>query len=467
MTERVLRARLEAETGAFSARMAAAEAQLVRMERAPVAAARGMRMMESGMQGLAFQALGTTGPVGSLAASLGLLAVGGPTMLAAVAGLGAFAFAIRELDRPLRELQKQVDETGKRVQVMMAELSGPSVAIASRLSGTAEELDKAKETLAAAQAGRGRFGMMDFAKRQEAIAKAQLVVNNLDRERLGLLELLDRAHEKMADSQTKAADTQIKANEAVEGSFQNVLFLFAKLQAQADEYRREWEGWRFVDIATGFGGFQRTAPQNRAMERSTIGLGRSPEFFIQQAFADTGPTKVLQEAIEAERTRLNLIDHLKTVIAEEGAATERAIVAQQLLALATEETGRTSEEAAARMIGAIGAMAAAMIQGPSVGGFLRFAGGIASLIPGGQLVGAGLMAAGGIASAIESRNRQQSVRVDSYGPQALSQMRREERQDRLIGIIYVNAEGQSVGEIRYETLRAERRDAVPRLPKGG
>jgi len=176
---------------------------------------------------------------------------------------------------------------------------------------------------------------------------------------------------------------------------------------------------------------------------------------------------VLQEAIEAERTRLNLIDHLKTVIAQEGAATERAIVAQQLLAQATDATGRASEEAAARMIGAIGAMAAAMIRGPSVGSFLGFAGGIASLIPGGQIIGAGLMAAGGIASAIESRNRPQSVRVDSYGSQALSQMRREEREDRLISLTIVDSEGRTISQTRYELLRAERRDAVPRLPKGG
>ena len=458
MAERVLRARLEAETSQFSVRMAAAQAQLARMERAPVAAARGMGQLQFGLRALAFQATGVRGPLGAVAASLGTLSLGSPVMLGVLAGVGAVGLAIKLLGRDADESKERIDKFLASLAEARLREALPAEAltrIVTRQSGL-----EARLAVVRAFEQEARIVSVERLKIEKELAELAM-------QRADVMKVITTDAVKQADASAKTAEAQVKANAAVERSFQNVLFLFANLRAQAEDYRREWEGWRFVDVLTGFGGFQPAAPRRPEMERSTIGLGRPPEFFIQQSFADTGPAKVLQEAIEAERPRLNLIDHLKTVIAQEGAATERAIVAQQLLAQATDATGRASEEAAARMIGAIGAMAAAMIRGPSVGSFLGFAGGIASLIPGGQIIGAGLMAAGGIASAIESRNRPQSVRVDSYGSQALSQMRREEREDRLISLTIVDSEGRTISQTRYELLRAERRDAVPRLPKGG
>lgn len=86
---------LEAQTAAFSARMAAAGQQINRFGGTAMSARRGVSQMQFGLQALAFQAAGIPGPVGRAVSAIGMLGAGSFTTLAVVAGIGAIALAYK------------------------------------------------------------------------------------------------------------------------------------------------------------------------------------------------------------------------------------------------------------------------------------------------------------------------------------------------------------------------------------
>lgn len=113
-------AKLEAETTQFHARMTAAETQLTKWTSATVTGKRGTMMLQQGLQQLAFQATGVSGPVGKLSSGLLMIGAGGGAALAAAAAVGSLALAIRGLTADTRDTtraqEEMLDSLGKLSQ---------------------------------------------------------------------------------------------------------------------------------------------------------------------------------------------------------------------------------------------------------------------------------------------------------------------------------------------------------------
>src|SRR5437016_364434 len=90
---------LEAQTDQFEARMAAAGQRLQRWDSTAAVAQRSTRLLERGLQTLAFEAASIPGPIGRVGAAIGALGIGGGPILVAVAALGLFALAWKEIDK--------------------------------------------------------------------------------------------------------------------------------------------------------------------------------------------------------------------------------------------------------------------------------------------------------------------------------------------------------------------------------
>jgi len=457
MADRTLRARFEADTGDFSARIAAAQAQLERMERAPVAAARGMMVLRSGLQGLAFEAVGVTGPVGRLASGLGILTLGSPWALGIMAGVGAVALALRAMGH-------DADEAAKKAAAAAAE-SAKRVAAAAAATPRAQAI-RAMQDVEASNARVAKINqeIAELQQRQAAIQNA--VLPGVVRER--------------AENEAKINQLLAKRTEELVG--QNAL-----LAQQAGTLEEIVIASAPLFRLPSFAGIQapRIAPPaipgipTAPFPSSEIGVEQRPmEFFIQRAFGDTGAKKALDEAIEAERTRLNLIDHLNDVITQEAAGSERAVIAHQLLAEATKKSADATElaalktkQAAASLIMGAGTLIQSLINGGGnagtfVGGGLGIVGGIVGASN--PILGAGLMAGGGILSAIFGRHKQETIPVrDDASRAEIARLRAElaARQDRLISLtIGPETFVGSWEEIQYELNRSGRRRGEPRLP---
>lgn len=130
MADRTFRVWFEAQTSQFTARVAAAEQQLGRLDRAPRNAARAIGLLQSGMQQLSFQATGATGPLGRVAAGMGTLAIGSPVMLGIMAGIGGVTALIKFLGREADESKKRIDGflESLRSKELQAFLPGRSLA---------------------------------------------------------------------------------------------------------------------------------------------------------------------------------------------------------------------------------------------------------------------------------------------------------------------------------------------------
>lgn len=100
---------LEAQTAQFEARMTAAGQQINRWNSATVGARRGTQLLRTGLEQLAQQATGLTGPLGKVVTSLGLLGAGGAVTVGVLAGVGAIALVYQGLTRDSREAQQATD----------------------------------------------------------------------------------------------------------------------------------------------------------------------------------------------------------------------------------------------------------------------------------------------------------------------------------------------------------------------
>jgi TP901 family phage tail tape measure protein len=193
---------------------------------------------------------------------------------------------------------------------------------------------------------------------------------------------------------------------------------------------------------------------------NVIGAGRQALGELQQQAGENLHTIMLELATLLSNSTLPRLDDL-------GASSNST-------ARAVTNLGTSSKASATAIIQAAGFAAAGLVDmirgGQGIGGFfsglLSLGGGILSVIPGpAQIVGASALAAGALLGAA-TRPRTQPVSVESFGPQAQSQLADQQRPQRIQLQIIDPRLGTTVREIEWELNRRSRRDANQRLPGG-
>lgn len=139
--------------------MAAAGGAVDRLTREQVVATRAVGQLRVGLQGLAQQALGVTGPFGQLTSSvIGLF--GGAAGLAAVAAAGGIALAIKKIGDAAEAEAARIKKLDDAIKSLLME-KGPNVALGTERQQRLEQLATAERALETARAADGkvdRFG---------------------------------------------------------------------------------------------------------------------------------------------------------------------------------------------------------------------------------------------------------------------------------------------------------------------
>jgi hypothetical protein len=166
-------ASLEAETTQFHARMTAAEAQLTKWTSSTHSGRRGTLMLQQGLQQLAFQAAGLPGPLGKVAAAIGMLGAGSGTVLVALAGIGAIAAAYRMAAKEAEALKVSTDKLNQSYRDIVAGGS-PLVQLQNRIIAAVQAQADAQETF-------DQFSQVGpFGKTRKSPGEIALARNDLD-----------------------------------------------------------------------------------------------------------------------------------------------------------------------------------------------------------------------------------------------------------------------------------------------
>lgn len=451
---------LEAQTARFSAAMSEAQRHLDRMNRPAQNARRGINLLQNATQNFAFSALGIPGPVGKAAQAIGMLGIGSPLMLAIMAGLAAGGLAAKAFAKDLEDLGRAGSHLDALNQAL-ARIRAERIAEADPF-----HIEKMRRDLALIN------DELRKAEAQMSLHRSPLAV--LLEAELGGVNRLAQEHQRinnlLLDREAIQRRIALAEDKELEARLAEIGKLTSRMQQEA--LRLPIPQVNVVIPPLAEAPFAPPVLTGQPPVRGPGGLlpvemvtgAEMTEGLRRAQAAFEGVATAVDRAVLEERARKEMIEQLTTALRSGTLTAEQAAAAQRLLADATERTGQAATLAAANMVRAIGSMASAMIRQPSVGGFFEFAGGLLGLVKGiNPLIGAGLSAVGGVISAISDRNRTQSVRVDAYGPQALSQLR-PPREDRLISITIVDTQGRPLEHQRYELARLERRDAVARLP---
>lgn len=130
----------------LSAGLAQANASLHELGKSGPGAQRGLRLAETGMRALAFEAVGIQGPIGRVAEGLLQLGGGSALVLGAVAGIGAIAAAWKLSSQAFDEATKGADELNQRWRDLVAK-GKPVVALQNDLTKAIKEQSDAQEKL--------------------------------------------------------------------------------------------------------------------------------------------------------------------------------------------------------------------------------------------------------------------------------------------------------------------------------
>lgn len=400
--------------------MAAAEAQLGRMERAPVAAARGMGMLQSGMRVLAFQATGLTGPLGAAASGLGMFALGGQLMLAVTAGLGAGALAARLF-------QKDLEELGRA-----------SHAIA---------LDKAISSIHKAALG---------------LSKTSLTSLNQDLERTkrAIHELTRGAVPAVGGGFILFGEKEQQLNQLLADRL-----AFQKAITEEQVKQRILTKELRIEMVAMMQGITAGLPSPRLILLNQLGGGALRGVSPQMAGIDS-PARALQlrrianESLGMELNKVSL--DLKR---KEQAAQEKMVTAVKGHADAINAASISTQQAAAALITGVGAMVQGVIGGGggTVGSALGLFGGIVGGIVGmaNPLIGTVLSTASGVAATLAARSRREPIPVyDAALYRELAALRsRQLGRERVI----ILRDPGTDDDVLYAIRKLEDLDAQPRV----
>ena len=459
-----------------------------------------LRHVRTAMTGLALEATATKGPVGELASSLLLFGGGQGIALGVAAGIGAIAGAYRLATMETRHLTEETDALNQQYRDLLTK-GAPNVNTANLLAAavqkqadaerelaTLQHVDTNVESAAGVQATRGT----EIAQAQAAVSAAQRVVNELRHQ-------LDQTHaEQVRAAAQKAADAWVESFLDRLAKAQTAEQVFA-LKTVADNApsraagKRAGDAWRaaFLEATAASGGT--FVPRTSAGLQITpfggagpdlLGLRRPDPFALstfQAAARQLGGQGMLNEQQREHNQLLNQAEQIlerlnitHTTYNAEVRALDEALASgtitsdqyKQAIDELNKKMGKATQNTqilAAAIIGAVSGAIAAVISGGSAGSVLSAIGGVVGLIPGGQIAGAAIGGIGTIVSGIESGSN--GVRVDSYGQQAIDQMKALGQQAQRIVVQILNpTTGAVIEEIEYELGRRSRRDAVQRLP---
>lgn len=427
MAERTLRARLVAETSQFGARIAAAEAQLGRMGRAPVAAARGMRVLQTGMQSLAGQAVGLTGPLGLLAQGLGSFALGGPLMLAVTAGLGAGALAARLFQKDIEELGRA--SHGIALDKAIANIHAAALGLSKTSLGQLnQDLERTKRAI------------QELTRTAVPAVGGGFILTLENEQQLNQL-LADRLTFEKAISEERVKQ-MILAKELRFELVAAVQAMTAGLPSPRLQLLNQLGGGALRGVSPQMAGIDLPERALRLQRIANEALG----------------------GVELNRVSLDLRRKEHAAINANIISINRHADAVRLASVSTEQV------AAALIIGVGG-----MLQGLAAGGAGGFFGGLLSLAGGivgagvkglfvaNPLLGAGLTVAGGIISTVAAQGRRDPIPVHDRAVRSELHDLRNEIREVLISVSFTGPE-RALSDIRYGLDRQTRRDAVPRLP---
>lgn len=229
--------------GGLSAGLAKANAQLDLVRKTGPGARAGLKAVEIGARQLAFEAAGLTGGIGQLARGLLQFGGGSALMLAAVAGIGAVAFAYRALTKDSREAaeqQKKLREELHRVAEAAREARLPGTErIAgqqgSRQARFAELNAQINDQLALirSQVGPQRFDHETEEQALQRLIAGNKELNNLYSERRKLGQDIRSETVSSADAAKKEADELARAaEEARRLKLEAIQFLQAQIQLE-------------------------------------------------------------------------------------------------------------------------------------------------------------------------------------------------------------------------------------------
>ena len=351
------------------------------------AAGRGVHMVRTALAQLAFQATGTSGPVGKLSEGLLMFGAGSTAVLGILAGVGLIAGAFKLLTAGVRDAEeavKSTDETFRAALAGQGSVQGANLALGAgqkTLRDLQRQLAEQQALAAPHEAtrfGRGGVPLGTFmapgsALAQQAVGELQHAIDTQQR----TVDILAKAAK---DAATHAA------------------------QQAADAAKR------IFDAAT---------------REIIAGLERQREIFLRFPERLPGITTPLPRLFGPDKFRLSSVRDPRT-------GKFRYAQYDAGFPLDNEPREPTAPGQgldALRLIGAIGGLAGSAQGG--FGGVLGGLGGIASVIPGGQVLGGVLGALGGLFSLFGGGG----VKIDSYSQKALDQLKKEEESKRNIIIL--------------------------------
>jgi len=451
-------------------------------------AGRGLSHVQRAMSVLAFEATGTSGPVGHLANALLLFGTGGMVTLTVAAGLAVIAAGYQLVTKDAREAteshQKFLDKLHETVAARVPEQD--------KLNEAKNELSNARDRLAELEhhadlvregrlVGRGRTDRIALDEARAAVTTAEKVVAQLtpaaakEHKKAGE----DAANEFLEGYKTRFATADVPALAALISELQARIAAggakaaekFGPLLQQAVELQ-----------------FAANRPDTRPDAGSHLALFR-PTPFQAPAFG-TGPgaavaantARVAAQATaeqgyynkQLELTRAILtraqspqqVFNLGLVALQTSLDQGEITVAQfdegvKQLTEDMKKAKKGSELLAASIVTAVSGAIAAVISGGSAGGILAGIGGIVSLIPGGQLAGAVISGIGTIALAGESKG----VTIDRYSQAALEQLKGiPSGPQRIELLVQSPTTGEIVDRVIYTLGERGRTDGVRRVP---
>jgi len=453
--------------------------------------------------------------------ALGAFAIGSTPVLAALAGIGAIGAAWRKMAQEAQEASEQAQKAHEE-SVAVLSRGRPNVAIMEELIKTQEEIARLQRQVAERSAAiqarvslrleagpSRRMGLVavspvDEVQREieadQTLFSLQQQLHAAEQKRVALKKQLAEAHEEII----KRAKQEVDENEVLNRGFMLTLRLAIELRQvmeQIPEFRvpdlralalpealrheldafqrqrviRELALPRFgaesLRLAPARQPLASLGPQPEAIPRFG---GRGLSLDAEQIGRATANFQALERALAAAGVgagNLALVvgQTFGAVVAEVVSGTERmeAVVVsgilemlQQILAAMRMAQIQAAQLAAQQALSQGASASAAAAAGAARGGMLAGPGGAALL--------AGVAVLGGLLTGLFRRRPEvQPVRDDAARAE-LARLRQElaqaQRRDRLIALTIVDPRGRTLEEIRYGLLRAERRDAVPRIP---
>jgi len=429
-------------------------AQIHDVVRAAPGGARGFRMLETGLQSLAFEAAGIQGPIGRVAEGLLRFGGGSALVLGAVAGLGLIAAAYRASAAEAEQLQASNEKLAESWRNVAAR-GRPLVALGNELQKAIDAETAAQDKLNALstplESGPGpKFGSTrgtggEIALAQTGLSQAQANVTQARR-------IFQEAQVQLA------ADAQKAGLKTAQAFMEGIRTLDPQVQLAVLALGQHQFGERFAKLGTDAGELYATAWLKAAQamldrgldvhgQRLGTGLGRGMAF-------DRAPKLegAMSPAFKPEKfpPREYFISDLeKAIVKAQPPKPDAARLAAEAVAL----LGALKQGGAAGILGAAGSTVSELSGLKGLGG----------LSP----IGIGLSVASGLVGifdhSAERRHREEMAELTRIRENTT----KRGQPDHISVTVLVNGKevsGAILQDIMYGIRRAERTNAVPVLP---